>query len=476
MAETLFQTVPVNVTGPSYQDRSRPLASQETRNFYQEAVEAGKDQFVTKSFPGQALFGTTSAGEDRGQHNMNEVAYRVVGGSLYEVATSGVHTLRGAIPGSDRCIIADDGVNMFIVANGYVSQYSSATNLVTTITDTSIVGAQSVAFINNQFAYTFPLLTVFSDVGDGSSASSLNAVGAESDPDELVRDYQFDQILYRFGKRTCENWYNSGVGTPPFDRIEGQIINVGLAAIHSVANTNDFVYWLGSDLQVYRARGGQEQAVSTAALAGEIQGYAATSDAFGEVFTFDNNIVYMLTFPSANKTWCLIEGLGLSGWFELSEGVGTGRYNASSIGEVYGKILVGDRSNGKMYKLDFESYDQAGETWQRRRVLGSIDGDTLGQKGARVEMSRFELILETGVGLISGQGEDPKIMIEASYDGGKSWDTGTWMKIGRLGQTNIRAEWWNMKSFYDMIIRITTSDPVAYNIYSGAIDLRLAGR
>jgi len=50
------------------------------------------------------------------------------------------------------------------------------------------------------------------------------------------------------------------------------------------------------------------------------------------------------------------------------------------------------------------------------------------------------------------------------------------MKIGRLGQTNIKAEWYSMKSFYDMIVRLTTSDPVAFNIYSAAIDIRLAGK
>lgn len=474
--ETLFQTASVNVTGPSYQDRSRPLATQETRNFYPELVEAGKDKFVTKSFPGQKLFGSTTDGVDRGSHQMKEIAYRVVNTTLFEVSNIGVHTNRGAIPGTSRAIMADDGVNLFIVADGVVSQYSTATNLVTTVTDSSIVGAQSVAFINNQFAYTFPNLTVFSNVGDGSAASSLNAVGAESNPDELVRDYAFDQTLYRFGKRSCENWYNSGVGTPPFARLDGQIMNIGLAAIHSPANTPDFVYFLGSDANVYRARGGQEYNMSTPALAGEIKSYTTISDAFGHVFTLDNHQIYTLTFPSANKTWCLIEDLGTSGWFELSEGLTDGRYNAGSICEAYGKTLIGDRSNGKMYELDFDTYDQAGEAWMRRRVIASIDGTILGQRGARVEMSRFELILETGVGLIAGQGDDPQVMIEASYDGGKSWSTGTWMKIGRLGQTNIRAEWWNMKSFYDMIIRITTTDPVPYNIYSGAIDLRLAGR
>ncbi len=476
MAESQFQTIPINLTGPSYKDRSRPLSSQETRNFYHEVVESGKDKYVIKSFPGQQLTGSTSAGVDRGMHQMNEVAYRVVDTTLFEVLSDGTHMNRGIITGFERCIFANDGINMFIVSNEIVKQYSSETKLVTEVADTSIQGALSVTFINNQFAYTFPLLTVFSDVGDGSSASSLNAVGSESDPDELVRDYTFDQVLYRFGKRSVENWYNSGVGTPPFDRIEGQIINIGLGAKHSVNNSRDFIYWLGSDLNVYRARGGQEQVISTAAIAGAIQGYSFVGDAFAEIITIDNKIVYILTFPTANKTWALFEELGLNGWIELSEGVSEGQYNAGSMLEVYGEVFVGDRANGNFNKLDFDTYDIAGDTWQRRRVIGSVNGDIFNLKGQRVEMSRIEFIIETGTGLITGQGEDPKIMLEASYDGGRSWDTGTWLKIGRLGQTNIRAEWYSMRSFYDLMVRLTTSDPVAFNIYSGAIDLRLAGR
>jgi len=474
--ESAFQTIPVNVAGGSYPDRSRPLSSQEARNLYPEIVEQGKEQFVLKSFPGQKNIGSATAGQDRGQHRLAEVAYRVIGTSLYEVDFAGTHVLRGIIPGSDRCIFADDGVNMFIVSDGLVSQYSNSTLLVTPITDPDIVGAQSVAYINNQFAYTFPNLTVFSVVGDGASATSLNAVGAERDPDVLVRDYTFDQVLYRFGKRSCEAWWNPGVGTPPFQRLEGQGFNIGLQAIHSVAHTRDFMYWLGSDNQIYTARGGQERVASTAALSGEIQSYATTSDAFGETFTIDNKSIYTITFKSANKTWCLIEELGENGWFELSEGITDGRYNAGSILEVYNSVFIGDRTNGKLNKLDFNTYDQAGETWRRRRVLGSINGDKLQMKGHRVQMSRMEFIIETGVGLITGQGSDPKIMLEASYDGGRSWDTGTWLDIGRLGEFDIRAEWWSMESFYDLVVRLTTSDPIALNIYSAAIDLRLAGR
>jgi len=108
--------------------------------------------------------------------------------------------------------------------------------------------------------------------------------------------------------------------------------------------------------------------------------------------------------------------------------------------------------------------------------MSSIDGRVLNSPGARLQMSRFELIMEKGIGLLTGQGEDPRIMIESSKDGGKSWSAGTWMRIGRLGETQLRAEWYSMMTFYDLIIRITITDPVFVSIYRAAIDLRVAGR
>ena len=471
-----FQTIPINITGPTYKDRSRPLSTQETRNMYHELVDSGKEKYVLKSFPGQAKLSSVSPGKDRGQHSMSGVAYRVVGNTLYKVSNTFVHTSLGTIPGVDRCIFANDGVNLFIVSDKVITKYSVSTGLTSTVTDPDIVGAKSVAFINNQFAYTFDSLTVFSDVGDGTVATSLNAVGAESNPDILVRDYTFDQVLYRFGLKSCEGWWNSGVGIPPFVRIEGQIINVGLAAIHSVNNSREYIYWLGSDKQVYRARGGQEEPISTAAIAGEIQGFSTISDAYGEVFTIDDKTIYVLTFPAENKTYALIENLGVNGWIELSEGISSGRWNAGSILDEYNKILIGDYQTGDLNLLAINSYDQAGTTWRRRRVIGSVNGDALGQKGKRVKMSRMEFLLETGVGKITGQGDNPRIMLEASYDGGRTWNTGTWLRIGRLGEFNIRAEWFRLHSFYDMVVRLTTSDPIALNIYSATIDLKLAGR
>ena len=74
--------------------------------------------------------------------------------------------------------------------------------------------------------------------------SGIDGIGADSIPDKLVRDYAFNQTIYRFGTKTTEPGYNSGVGSPPIASIIGQALSVGLGAINSVANTDSYIYSL----------------------------------------------------------------------------------------------------------------------------------------------------------------------------------------------------------------------------------------
>jgi hypothetical protein len=471
-----FKTVPVVVAGPSYMSRSRPLSSQSTVNFYQEFSESGKSPVALHSWPGQKLVGS-GGGADRGQHVMANIRYKVASGILFEIRRDGSHINRGYIPGASRCIFANDGINMYIVNSdgAGVFQYSTDTNLVTQVTDPDISGSVAVAFLNNQFIYSKPNLFIISDVGNGASASGLNAAQAESQPDDLVRAYVFDQLVYMFGENTIEPWYNIGTGAPPFDRIDTQIIQVGTAATHSIANNDNFLYWLGDDRQVYQGSGGQARIISSIAISHAIEGYTTVSDAIGWTMTFEGQNFYILTFPTENKTWAINESLGKDGWFELSSDHLLGKYNATSYSYLDGRHFVANETNGELYELDIDTFDANGDELQRIRVMSSIHGGLFGVPGRRIQMSRFELILETGVGTATGQGEDPKIMIEASYDGGRSFGPGTWMEIGRAGETQIRAEWFDMSSFYDLIIRITATDPVPYSMQSGVIDVRLLG-
>ena len=83
---------------------------------------------------------------------------------------------------------------------------------------------------------------------------------------------------------------------------------------------------------------------------------------------------------------------------------------------------------------------------------------------------------EVGGGVGDGQGDNPQRMIEHSDDGGRTWSSGTWARVGRLGEFVLLVEFDNLGTFYSRMFRISTSDPVNYSVYSASIDLRFAGK
>ena len=469
----MFKSIPINITGGSYQSRTRPLSSQETRNFYQQVVEAGKEQYVLHSFPGLKPIGSV-VGLDRGMTVMSEVGYRVAGSKLYSFTSTGSHSEIGTIYGTDRCIFSNDGTNLIIVCAFAVYQWNGAK--LSVIGDSNIMGSTAVTFLNNQMIYTNPPLFVMADPGIPSQANGLNAAAAESQPDKLLRAYAYQQSAYMIGERSTEPWWNTGTGLPPLERIDGQIFEVGCSAIHSVANTDEYLFWLGDDFAVYQATGGGKKRISSSAISHAIAKYDTVEDAIGHAFTFEGLNFYMLHFPTANATWCVSEILGDKGWFNLSSGTEGDKYQGSSLVHVYGKNMVADATNGKLYELDIDTFDNDGEVIQRRRVTSSVNGKMVGAAGKRVQMSRLEIIMEAGVGLLDGQGSNPKVMIDISEDGGRSWISKGFVQVGRLGQSTLRVELFALDSFYDAIFRVTTSDAVPFEIYSAVIDVRLAGQ
>jgi outer membrane protein assembly factor BamB len=270
------------------------------------------------------------------------------------------------------------------------------------------------------------------------------------------------------------------VGNPPIEKLQGRTFEVGLAAIHSVANTDNALYWLADDRRIYRTTAGAKEVISTMPISNEINKYAKQAitnidDAIGSTFTIGSDSFYVLTFPRNDKTFLYNENLGELGWSELSSGSAGGRYQGNSFLSAYGKTYVADVTNGNIYTLDLDTYTNNGDSIRRERVTGSVHGGLVGAPGARLQMSKAKFIMETGVGLINGQGDNPRIMIEYSDDGGRTFQHGSWPRVGRLGEFTLQVEFFNLGTFYDRIFRISTSDNVNYSIFSGTIDLRLAG-
>lgn len=470
-----FQTVPFQFIGGTYQSRSRPVSSQHTVNMYVQVNEKGKDPASIESFPGQKLFATGVDGVDRNQHRMAEVIYRVIDENLYRVKENGIHTQLGIVTGEDRCIFADDGENLVIVSD-LIYVYNSFTNTFSQNTNSNLIGTISVTILNNQFIYTGTKFSFMSAPGDPFDVSGLDGIGAESSPDDLVRDYAFNQTLYRFGVRTTEPWYNSGVGSPPIDRIEGQEFSVGLGAIHSLTNTDNALYWLGDDDAVYRVAGGTNQRISDDGISNSIEQMEVTSDAFGYALTLQGQDFYVITFPSGNKTFMLNEKLGTNGWSELSSGLFGDMYSGTSLLQVYGKNIIGNRGN--LYELSLNEYTEHSDVMLRVRTGLPITRKNIPSniKGRRIKISSIEFIMEQGEGLIAGQGENPRMLLELSFDGARTFAHSQWVELGRLGEHTLEVVADVIASADEIIPRITISDPVPVSISASQVDIKAVAR
>jgi hypothetical protein len=311
-----------------------------------------------------------------------------------------------------------------------------------------------------------------SDVSLPASINALNYGTAENNPDLLTRVYSFNQILYLMGTKTIEPYYDSGEGNPPFVRYEGGLIEVGLGALHSVATDDTSVFFLGDDKQVYVIRGGISGAVTklTEGAIGETFSKYEISDAIGYMINLDGVWEYHITFPSEDKTWVFQLG---GEWFELSSGDTEGRYVGNSYVYAFGKHLIADYRNGNLYELDSDTYTENGETIIRTRVTPPIHGGLFKKSGKTLYMNTFEIIMETGNGLSTGQGSDPKVILTYSDDGGKTWSKDRFGSIGKLGEFQKVVSWTALGSFKNRVMKIQLSDPVFASIYYARADLEV---
>jgi hypothetical protein len=175
----------------------------------------------------------------------------------------------------------------------------------------------------------------------------------------------------------------------------------------------------------------------------------------------------MLVFPSENRSWCYSESSDQ--WFEPNKN----EYTGSSHAYAYRKNLIADRSNGNIYELDVDTYDENGTNIERWRDTGPIHGGLFNAPGKRLELNRFELIMEVGVGELpsaTDNRENPYAMLSMSTDGGKTFGTERWGQLGKMGQY-VKVEWPALGSFYEAIFRIKFSDPNYYSIHSAAADI-----
>lgn len=460
--------VPIPLVGPTYTSRSKSVSAQITKNFYIEIDQNSETIAAFQPFPGLKSFGSTGAGANRGLGTLSKALYAVTGSTLYSIDSAGTATSIGGIEGAGKCKL-EEASSSLVITTGVGKPYSYDGTTLTQGTDADLPNAATSAYIKNRVVYDgIDADVAFADLAAPLSVQSKNVTAADSKPDNTLAVYAFKDQLFAFGDISIAPYYNSGPSSnPPYTVIQNSVQEMGLKAIHSISSNPNAMYFLDNNNKPTRIAGLQPQSIGNAAIGQAIDGYSSPQDAIGICFTFHNQNFYYLTFPG-NASWLFSEG---AGWTNLSYGVDGDPHLINAYSRVYDKHIVADRRNGNLYELDFETFDDNGDTIIRQRDTTKISGKQLGFPGKTITMDRLEIVVEVGVGLITGQGSDPQMMMTYSDDSGKTWSPEQWVSLGVLGDFTRRLEWHDLGDFEERQFRFRVSDPVKVVLISANADI-----
>src|SRR6185437_15295044 len=113
--------------------------------------------------------------------------------------------------------------------------------------------------------------------------------------------------VWLIGALTTEPWYLAGGPDFPFEAIASTFVSYGCVAIYSMCSIDVSLFWLSQDLKgqgiVVKSNGYDAERISTHAIENEFQSYGDISDAVASTFQVQGHLFYVLSFPSADKTW-----------------------------------------------------------------------------------------------------------------------------------------------------------------------------
>jgi hypothetical protein len=465
-----------------------PIATCErTMNFYVEkvATQGPQSKLALYPTPGQQnwITAVSSGGVltdigGRGGIYTGSRAFVLIGVGLYEVFADGTITRRGTVttdgkPG--QFAYNGTGGNQLGIAsgsNGYC--YALGTNVLTQVLagECHQIGMLDEYFLAlNQTTGELRL----SNLNDGATWDPTQFALRSAQPDPWLALAVNPPDIWLLGANTGDVWYDAGTSPFPLAARTGLNITYGIIAPFSLAVTSGAVLWLSSNRDgagvVVGARGYTPQPISSIELDTAIAGYQRTStiaDAEALVYQLLGHTFYVLRFPSANATWQY--DLTTQIWTELGDWNSTrGDYDVwGPRFHVYafGKHIVGEAATGTLSLLDVIYGTKANGDLIRRLRRGPVLVNEL----KRLSINRFELAMDTGLGLQVGQGSNQQVMGRFSGDGGKTYGNERSCGAGFVGQYAHRVFWSRLGSPRLWVPEVVMTDPTPWRILDAYVN------
>lgn len=456
------------IVGQSYHLPDWSIDCQRTINLYPQVIESGNTAYVSALLPTAGLIKKHQFdGAIRGLYALPDCALCVAGTNLYRIALDGSSSLIGAIGGTELVSISDNGLQALIVADSTTYAYNISSKALTKIIAEDFLGATSVTFVDSRFVVTIPNSGRIQWTGLlNTSFNALAYATAEGRPDNLVKVIANQRELWLLGEQTAEVWFGTGDKDLPFQRMQGAFLTVGCAAKSSVVLFGSSLIWLSKTEagqgQIVMTQGYQVQRISNHAIETAIANYERIDDAIAYCYQQDGHSFYVLTFPTANITWCYDAVTQM--WHErawLDEEYKLGRHRSITYCFFNGEHLVGDHSNGIVYRLCQHANTDDGQPILRQRITPCLGAD-----GARIKLNSLEIKAQVG----QNTNDEPLCMLDWSDDSGRTWSNDRQVSMGKIGEFKRRLMFRRLGMARDRVFRFTVTDNVRLVLLDARLD------
>jgi hypothetical protein len=180
----------------------------------------------------------------------------------------------------------------------------------------------------------------------------------------------------------------------------------------------------------------------------------------------DGHEFYIITKGGLETT--LVYDITTNMWHErafLNESGNFETHIMSCVIFAFGHFLVGDRRNGNIYKMKLDVYNDNGSAIARERIYTHLSDE-----GRRVRYNKLRIGFETGVGLQTGQGSDPQVLLQLSKDGARTFSDSYSASLGAVGQYRSSVEFRRLGIAEQMTFKIRVTDPVKVAIIGSYLE------
>lgn len=319
-------------------------------------------------------------------------------------------------------------------------------------------------------------LFYISALDDFSKVNASDFAQARVYPDDLVGAVSIHDELYLIGGATTEIWYNTGNVDFPFERKLNLILNYGCEAPFTIqAGADNLIFMLATNYDgariIVKIVNYSVTIVSTEPINQELAGYEKVDDAFSFLIERNGHIFFVITFPTADRTW--VYDITTNLWHEwrslrvtdvlVPNQTILGKFRGTCHTVFDGEDLIGDDRSGKIFKLTESSYKDDDDL-----IICERTAQHISQLNQFTTFNYVQIDAEAATALVDGYGSDPQLMFSVSKDGGRTFGSEMWRSLGKVGRYKNRAIWYRLGTARVFTYRIRNTDPV-YKVILGAI-------